>query len=50
MSSYWFTQMEGCQERAQTCNLHDGLTKRQIQMRGFVALVDMNQYYACPCP
>ena len=28
--------------------MHGGLTKRQIQMRGCVALVDMNQYCAFP--
>ena len=49
-SSYCFTQMEGCQERAQTCSLHDSLTSRPLQMGGCVVLMDMNQYWAFPCP
>ena len=40
--------MEGCQERAQTSSLHDGLTSRQLQMRGCVVLMDMNQYWDFP--
>ena len=42
--------MEGCQESAQTCSLDDSLTSRQLQMRGCVVLMDMNQYWAFPCP
>ena len=42
--------MEGCQERAQTCSLHGSLTSRQLQMRGCVVLMDMNQYWAFPYP
>ena len=41
-------KMEGCQERAQTSSLHDGLTSRQIKMRGCVVLMDMNQYWDFP--
>ena len=37
--------MEGCQERAHTSSLHDGLTARQFQMRECVMLMDMNQYW-----
>ena len=40
--------MEGCQERAQTSSLHDGLTSRQLQMRGCVVMMDMNQYWDFP--
>ena len=42
------TKWRGGQERAQTSSLHDGLTSRQLQMRGCVVLMDMNQYWDFP--